>query len=385
MTQIKTAMTTVFALLILLTGYTYFTFGDMHKFQQAYISYLKGDYSKSEEILGKVSDKNLEAQKLLYLSYIARDQGKSDISKQYLEKAAESIDPYTPSKVHLEVILNQALSSYLSNDLNSMGKAIAELKVTPESRNDRWASFFQSLYNNELNASERDVSSKEEDAFWKETAKIPHLSQWMKSSFFKIFTPFWQEKNQIKYLINRGKYTEARGVIEVGINRNSDAEKGELYLLMAHSYIKEAQSKPPVIATPYYKLAFNYYKKAPFYHKESQKERDLFIEESKKQISALSKEKMFSEIEYPLTLLDQLDDRPDKKHLSETLVALVEREEQQSERNNIDALLSLLKKTLPDSEVKKSLAERFHIDLCPANASSPCAPAKSYTETPLKF
>lgn len=357
MTYIKAAITTVLALLILLVGYTYFTFDDKYSIQQAYDSYLKGDYAKAEEILNAIGDEELKAHKLLYQAYVAREMGHFKDSNRFLDEAAKLTKYDTRTKLRLEIYFNQALNGYLENNFSYMEKAVQQMQNFLGDQNNEWADFFQLLYLNNVNPSELANNHEESNHYWKDIKnKIP-LSLWMKDSFSKKFTPFWQVHNHIMYLINMGKLVEARQLIEEEIPKSNDTQKDELYLMMARSYIKEAKSKPPIAATPYYKLAYSYYNKVPFHHDRFENERKLFFEQSKEQISALIENQKFEEIDFFVTILDQFDDQPEKQRLSATFLDLIDKEKQEKNWNNVFQLLALLNKILPDNESRNNLKQ----------------------------
>jgi tetratricopeptide (TPR) repeat protein len=366
MTYIKAAITTVLALLILLGGYTYFTFDDKYSIQQAFDSYLKGEYAKAEEILEGVQDQNLEPHKLLYQAYVARERGDIKLSNEYIEKAVKLTRHDTRSKLRLEIYLNQAFNGYIDDDYSYMEKALEQINTQLGNEQNEWINFFKLIHLSNVNPSELSTDREENNYYWEGVkSKIP-LSHWMKQSFFKRLTPFWQKENQIIYLINMGKFVEARQLIETELPKSNEGDRDQLYLLMARSYMKEAKTKPPVAATPYYKLAFSYYSKVPFHHDKFQKERNHFFEQSKEQIAILIENQKFGEIDFFVGVLDQFDDGPEKERLSGTFLSLIDNEKEEENWNNVYQLLSLLSKTLPENSARLNLNEKLENELLEA-------------------
>lgn len=378
MSKMKLVITSVLILFLCFLSYLFFASDEEHEIEQALSYYLKNNYKKASSLIEGIDTPHLELNKLLYLAYLARDQGDLEASNAYLTKASKLAKFDTRRKLKLEVTFNLALNGYLEgNDAQLTEALIAAKEITGEFPQE-WITFFKSLQMSETNLKDYLNLPEAQRKYWeKMEEKIP-LSLWMNRSFGKVFNPYWKTFHEARYNINNGNYIEARQLIQTALATAVKEEKNELNFLMAKSYSKEALDKPPTASVPYYKLAFSYYDKIPTDKIEYLEEKEFFFKQAKNQINVLIESKNFKEIIFFINLLKKYDSHEDIKQLTSKLLVILQEQITNNEWATAYDLLALLQRTLPDGEKKAELENQLEKNLIESINTGNIQGIKSY-------
>lgn len=285
LTYLKTAIFTVAILILGLIGYILFTFDSHYESQIALDAFLKGENAKAEEIVKRIPLGKADYH--LYLAYLSRAKHQMALSDEHLALAAQEAGPLA-----FEVALNQAYQGYLSGDRQALQRGLsAAAGLDPDSS---WIAFFQSLDRNE--------PQPLEDNFY--------LSPWMKKSFGFTFTPFWNMLQKTRSEISQGQTLQARQRLEQ-ITHADATEAADIQLLLGLSYLKEAETVPPLASTPYYRLAFGYFGRVPLQSQRFAYERELLLRKISEQIALQIEHGRYQELAFYSSMLESLNAPPE--------------------------------------------------------------------------
>lgn len=330
MIYLRAAILTVFALILAMVGFIYFTFDTKYEVNLALESFQKNNFAQSEAELHKIDGVFPKDELRLYEAYLYRSRNLLNKSNDHLAEAATQARKNNKKALLQEIYLNQALNAYLAEDISRLVEIVAEAHSVGE---NSWLTFFDYLLRDEP-----------------PITPTTYLSGWMKKSFEETFTPLWATLQTARNYIEEGKFLVAREKLQNEISQASSEDLNEINLLMALSYLKEAEDKPTLIADPYFRQAFAYFEQVPMMQ-------DRFVKSRQKASSQIYSfmEKLFYEREYYvlphyLAILENWKAKHELKMIADQLIAM----------ENIDyEVIEVMGRLVQEGEVRNLLAKHF--------------------------
>lgn len=281
--------------------------------RKARAAFEEGDLKLAEENLQSKQVKIPPAEYALYAGYIAREKGDLTRSNLLFQSAIEA----EPSlRLKEEIFINQAYNAFLEHNPEKMQTALKGL----ERKRSVWGSFLANLLSFLKNSSAANLTKLEN------TPVPPALSPWMATAFSSSFTPFWFGKQTALTLIEEGNTVQARQQLEKIAAESSAGEREEIAYLTGLSYLKEAGERPPLAATPYYRLAFAYFERIPFAEPKFLNGRKKVLEQIQRQLEALLEDKHYDEIPLYAASVEKWGSTEEKKELAHKLSALLDQD-----------------------------------------------------------
>jgi|GEM_PF-7010925 len=277
---------------------------------KAFEAFNQRDWGKAAQELDQVKSELSPGKTALYAGYIARAKGDISESDRQFKLAQES----NPSlRLGEEASVNQAYNAFIERKSDAMQIALKDLAK----KRSVWNQFLTTLQTFLKNSSAENLNKLEK------LAVPPPLSIWMESAFASSFTPFWFASQTASTLIEEGNTVQARQQLEKIATSGTDAERQEVVYLIGQSYLKDAEDRPPLAATPYYKLAFAYFERIPFQASEYQTKRQDALTKVLKQIHLLIEEGHFDDLPIYASLVEKWGTLSEKESLAEQLSQLI--------------------------------------------------------------
>lgn len=268
------------------------------------------NWEKANQELDQVKSKLSPNKAALYAGYIARAKGDIPESDKQFKQAQEGNPPLRLSE---EIFVNQAYNAFIERKADEMQAALKELAK----KRSVWNQFLANLHAFLKNSSAENLNKLEKLPI------PPPLSIWMEAAFASSFTPFWFTSQTASTLIEEGNTVQARQQLEKIATLGTEKEQQEVTYLIGKSYLKEAEDRPTLAATPYYKLAFAYFDRIPFQASEYQKKREDALTQVLKQIHLLIEEGHFDDLPIYAALVEKWGTLPEKETLAEQLSQLI--------------------------------------------------------------
>lgn len=351
MAYVKAAILTIFVLTGLLLGYMFFAFDSKYELKVAYDSFLRGENDKSARELASLQDSLPKGQMLLYQAYVARAQKKLDQSQKLLGEAEAAAKAHNQPELVMEIYLNQALNSYLMSNLQVLETVVKTLEQTASSQ--PWTVFFQAL------AAYQGSDFARALELWSIPGNRTYMSGWMKKAFEPIFSRLWMVERLAHCQIEEGKYLLARQTLEEESERANETERVELNYLIGLSYAKEAASKSPNTAAPYWKLALSYLGRIPFQTATYAKDRDTLSKEVQEVVTQLIDAKSYQDLPFYASMLQGWGSDDALNKIATLMVTHLNQAVSEGNWRRVEELASLLNRMLPDGDVRHNLQTRF--------------------------
>lgn len=331
--------------------WTQLTYDEKYEFEQAQSAYLKGNLAKSKRILERIQHSLPTASYHLYLAYIARAEDDLPLSEAELGKA-EAACSSQPTNTLLEVQLNLALNAYLRQDYAMIDSIVQE--HASQFKSDRWMSLLVGI-------SEYYVRQDFQDAgehFRRALEAIP-FNPWMNEALNAVFTQPWLRLHIARSDIETGNFLNARQTLERISSSESEISPDLTNLLLGLSYIKEAQSKPVVAATPYYKLAFSYLNRVPMNTNQYQKERESIVTNLVQAASNLINAGFYRDLKFFSTALESIGASDRIPDLSSALVTNAKSQLSTGDVSQVKSLVNQLDKLVTETRIRKELSDQL--------------------------
>lgn len=347
---VKAAFIAVTAFILLLLGLMFFYPSSAKNIEQVLQLYQEGRYDEAEKKLLSLQKKIPPAQFHLYEAYISREKHNLTVSDQELQKALDISQNQVD--LRLEIYINQAFNAFLQHRPEAMEMPLKQAQALVD-QNDPWVNFLRSLQKY-LNQNYATALSEMQ----KSSNRIP-LSPWMKKAFESTFNPFWFTINTARANIEEGNYVLARQQLEEMSKSASDEQKNNINLLVGLSYIREAQEKPPLVSTPYYRLAFSYFNRVPLQNERYQTYRKEIFEQIKKQIILLLDQHQYQDLSFYTTALEGWGGHSEVKWLHQRLSELLKEELSANHAKGILQISTTLNRLIIESDQRQSIKNLF--------------------------
>lgn len=306
--KIRTLILSAAIFLPLLGGAYWFFWGEGADWK-ARTAFEEGNWKASEQQLIAVEKQIPPAEFALYEGYIAREQGNLAQSSAAFEKALAA-NPQL--RLREEILINLAYNGFLTRQTEPVQRAIKML----ERKRSIWNPFLNALYAFLRNGNEENLKALQE------IAVPPPLSPWMDKAFATSFSPIWFAKQNALTLIEEGNTVQARQQLEKFSRTAVSEDKEEINYLTGLSYLKEAKERPPLAATPYYKLAFSYFDRIPFQDSRFQPGREAAFAQIEEEISSLIAEGHYDNLPFYAAVVEKWGSKAIQERLSSTFEAV---------------------------------------------------------------
>lgn len=334
MVQLRTVIATICILLVILIFYTWFAFNPKYEINLAAENFAKGDYDSASKIIKDLKNKIPDSEYHLYLAYISRENSSLQESNEELKLAEEAAKTESESKPLLEIYLNQAFNAYLTRKPESMQEPLD--KSSKIAKDKQWVAFFQAL--------QEYLKQNYQPALdhWQKPLDSGYLSPWMKKTFKDTFEAFWYSTHLAQANIAIGNYFSARQQLEKESKLAKENQLDEINLLLGLSYIKEAEEKPYLASTPYYKLALSYLNKVPMQKSRFAPYRVQILSIIQNQINLLIASQSLQDLSFYAGILESWQDKTGLQNLQNKLIELFEQQVQVKNWKDISVILKVL-------------------------------------------
>ena len=351
MIYLKAAIAATCLLLAALIAFSLIFFNSDYELSIAADDFLKGDYAGSEKILDQLREKIPAGEYCLYMAYNAREKNTLQESTKLLNLAEETAKNETNSTILLEIYLNQALNDYLVMDPNAMVEPIRNALVI--SKNNEWVVFFSDLI--EYLRENYEPALKD----WQHPIRNGFLSPWMKKTFEDTFTDFWFSTAIVRANIAKGNYLLARQKLEQAEKNGTQAQLNDINLMMGLSYLKEAEEKPIIAATPYYKLAFSYINRVPIQNSHYAPYRAQILKILQNQATNLIVSNSFVDLSFYSGVMEQWNDKAGLENMNTMLIGKLDEAVNGNDLKSVKEILTILNHLVTDPEKRQSLEAKF--------------------------
>jgi tetratricopeptide (TPR) repeat protein len=314
--------------------YAWQIFEPDYEIKRAAESFEKGDYDRALKTLKELEQKIPGSQYHLYLAYIAREKSTLQESNEQLTLAETSAKEGSGSKFLEEIYLNQAFNNYLTRKPDSMQEPLE--KADKISRDKQWVVFFQTLQDYLMQKYQPALDK------WQKPLESGYLSVWMKKTFRDTFDDFWYATHLAQADIALGNYLAARQQLERESKKAKESQLDQIYLLLGLSYIKEAEEKPVLLSTPYYKLAFSYLNRVPMQNSRYAPYRTQILSIIQNQINILINDQDLEDLSFYVGILETWQDKQGLQNISNKLLELIEQSIENKKWKNINFILTTL-------------------------------------------
>jgi tetratricopeptide (TPR) repeat protein len=187
-----------------------------------------------------------DAQKRLYMAYGLRAAGNLKKSDAELEQALQ--DKGSSRDLILEIVLNQTLNAYLQDDQVAFTHFLDQIDVSSEKARE-WKKLFQGVEALKV------MDCKRALKFFQSPMKLEAFNPIMRQSFAEKIPPAWTFLQIAQCEMLMGEYEDARAKISEIIDSKTEQEAELARLLLAKSYLLEANDKEISESVPYYHQA----------------------------------------------------------------------------------------------------------------------------------
>lgn len=351
MIYIRAAIVTTCLLLAALIAYMFFAFNSDYELSMATDDFLKGDYAASEKILDKLHDEIPLTEYYLYTAYNSRENKTLLESSDELKLAEQAAQKEPRSAILLEIYLNQALNAYLTLNPNAMIEPIKHAREIDKS--NVWVSFFTALQ--EYQKENYEPALKE----WQKPIHKGFLSPWMKKTFEDTFNDFWFSTYIVRANIAKGDYLQARQKLEEASKHASEAQLNDLNLLLGLSYLKEAEEKPVIAATPYYKLALSYINRVPMQNNRYSSYRTQILKILQNQLNGLIDNNSFQDLSFYSGVMERWNDKAGLENLNNSLIEQLNQKVKANDWKTVKVILTTLNHLITNPEQRQALENKF--------------------------
>ncbi|WP_166154125.1 DUF1347 family protein [Neochlamydia sp. AcF84] len=208
------------------------------QYDEAHLHLLHGDHALSS------------ADFYLYEGYIAREKLGAEKSQPYFLEALQHLTNKRSNKA-FELSLNLALNAFLQKDIDALHQALDQclLYTTVD---HPWFLFFKGYYFYLLKDYPQALTH------WQASQSRSWLSKWMEASFQRHLPEEKVRLNCLYAQIEVGQLEEARQALKAMLFISPAAVEEDTNLLLALSYVKEAEKLPPPARPFAYQKAASY-------------------------------------------------------------------------------------------------------------------------------
>jgi tetratricopeptide (TPR) repeat protein len=345
---LKAAIAIVFSLLVALVIFMLAAFNPDAELNRAMKFYLNGDNEQADNILTNLQPSLAPMRFHLYKAYVERAKNQMEASDKDLALAEKDVIDHANFTLMLEILLNQALNAYLTNNSEALNAAVKKA-MKYGGPNQDWVLLFRGIL--DYHAGDYDKAL----ALWKLDSSRPPLSAWMGKSFQEVFSNSWFVLHIVKGNIETGKTSSARQLIEKEIPLMSGDDLEQLLFLMAYSYTKEAKEKAPEAAIPYYKLAQSYLSRIPFLTDKYQQERLALDTQLYGQVEDMLQGGNYADISFFIALLQEWNAQEDLLKIRAALLKHFHQAVALGSSMQAQEIYSVLLTFLPNDEERKGL------------------------------
>lgn len=356
MLQLLKKFLIVIGALSLLAGVYYLAVPSKQLDNDPALEYLRrGDFDKAIETLDAQRNLYSDAQYFLYRGYILRAKGQLQESDEQFKLAQKNAITGNVDELLIETFLNEAYNYYLEGKPKEMAEAIDQVAKIASQEN-QWVKFFRSI-------NER-MGTGEARSFkgWKRPEKLVAPSKWMKQEILDNFNEFWFFIQDVRNDIILQNYMLARNKIEEKSKTATESELEDINFLLGMIYVKEAESKPELAATTYYKLAFTYFDKVPVNQKRFAADRTQVLQQMNKQINFLINQKQYQDLSFYAGVLKKWGALEETEQLQANLMVLLREKSGGEDEKNLKNIIDTLDQLVFDPS-KREVLERMFIDL----------------------
>lgn len=271
----------VFGVLLLgIGGFIIHHFNEDYQLNHALEAFLKNDFIEAKHNLEVVKNKIPLSQYYLSLSYIAKQQGKTSLAKQLLDKSLNSIESQY-KQLYFEILANQTLNAYQENDKASFLKLTSEMqRLNPNFSSLPVFLGLQSFYQKDYDKSIAHLKSKP----YSEISNLKDFP-WLKVSFSQIVDSDFISLKTIEAKVEKGSWIEARRDLEAFLKSTAlEKSKQHAYYLIGRSYLLDAFAKPIEASGPYLELAKTYFENLPIHSNEQKHYKEEVLNQLSKHI-----------------------------------------------------------------------------------------------------
>lgn len=322
--------------------------GSSQQIDAAADEFMKGNYADASKTLDKIKGKISPAAYHLYRAYIARETSTLQSSSEELKLAEQAAD----SRYLTEIYLNQALNGFLTRKPEEM--TIPLTNADKVAKDKQWVVFLKTVQDY-LNQNYQPALK-----LWKQPLTSGYLSPWMKSTFNDTFDSFWFTTRLAYANIALGDYVGARQELEKESKHVKEGRLDEINLMIGLSYVKEAQDKPPLASTPYYKLAASYLNRVPMMSGKFTSQRTQLQTIMLNQARTLLMLGSWKDVPFYFGILESWQDKQGLKQLQTQLMELLGELSQKKDWEGIGSIAKILNRQLSPEQhakVEKQLNE----------------------------
>ena len=348
---IRAAIATTCLLLAALIIYMLMAFNSDYELSLAADAFLKGDYMGSEKIMNKIRNDIPPAEYYLYTAYNSREKSTLQESTEQLKQAEQAAQNEPRSAILLEIYLNQALNAYLTLNPEAMVEPLKNARAN--SKSNDWVSFFTALQ--EYQKDNYEPALKE----WQKPIHKGFLSPWMKKTFEDTFNDFWFSTYIVRANIAKGDYLQARQKLEQASKKATEAQLNDINLMLGLSYLKEAEEKPVVAATPYYKLALSYINRIPIQNGHYASYRKQIVKILQNQLNGLIDNGAFQDLSFYAGIMERWNDKAGLENLNERLIDQLNQKVKANDWKTVKEILTTLNHLVTNPEQRQGLEKKF--------------------------
>lgn len=320
-------------------------FEELNKAQELY---MEGNLTEAQNFLNRAESSLAPMQYYLYKSYLERANQNLEQSTKDLEIAEKDAVEHANFPLMLEILINEAYNAYLAGNYEALA-VIVKKSSKYGGPNQDWVLLFRGIVEYQKKNFEKALS------LWKLDANRMPLSAWMEKDFSDTFTPYWIKMHVARSDIEVGKTSTARIMLEEQIPLLSGDKLHDVLFLMGYSYAKEAATKGPLEAIPYYKLALSYFKKIPFMSEKYKLDRDSLTKQIDHHIVLMLQGSDYQNISYYIGVLDFLKANEEVAKLKDSLLAQFDRSLLLQAASNAAEVFSILKLIIPEGPERQTL------------------------------
>lgn len=332
---------------------TFFVSDPSVQLKKAEESFAKGNIEQAETALQRGRRSLSVPEWHLYESYLARARGDLKRSTEEIRVGLESVKPGSKGDAAMtELYVNGCLNAYLTHDMVPMKALLGEARTRCGS--NEWFTFFEAI-----TLYDRSEDLVRADALFQQSENKVPLSEWMRTAFDKVFTPSWVALCHARCDVAQGKYLAVRQRMAPWWNQLSPDQKNDLCLILAWSYLKEAEEKPLEERHTYYQVALSYLDRTSFQADQYHKDREQCLAAVREYGETLLREGDYDRLVFVFHCLEKGEAREQTRALTAHLVAAMEQHRRLGEWNQVQQLGTLLDLVVRDSAERNLLGQRL--------------------------
>ncbi len=336
------------------------TFDTQHELNLVQEAFLKGEFQEAHARLERVSSEVPSDQLALYRAYLLRQEGNLKDSSAQIQQALQAWSRGGPSRLGLEITINQALNAYLQENPEQLQASIKQLKELPL-RSQEWEELFNGIQ------AIQDNHCQEALQQWRSLKEMPAYSPWMQRGVVAYFPTSWRELQKANCLVHTNDFTAAKSLLE-GLRQQSltQEESDRVDLLLGKAELLEAETKPIYARQAYFKTAFATLSKVPLQAPRFKKDREEILNHIDHTLEALIASNQLQEMPIYVAALQQWRAQTSLEKLTQKLIQQFDAALARHDADSIRRTSITLNRLLPDGDLRQHLSGQLQSRLLAA-------------------